>query len=106
MFPSGARTKSTLLPGSIPSKSLTGLGIVTCPFAVTVVAMASLRVVPIMHKGITIQPAFQVLVLVGLGGCQLGSTRGENRDLREPEQSTHMYVSAGAEDCDLQPPHP
>ena len=36
------RRKSTWLPGPIPSMSRTALGIVTCPFAVTVVLMRAL----------------------------------------------------------------
>jgi hypothetical protein len=42
-LPSPARRKSTLLPGPMPSKSRTAFGIVTWPFAVTVVAMIALR---------------------------------------------------------------
>ena len=38
-LPSEVRRKSILLPGTIPKRSRTGLGIVICPLAVTVVVM-------------------------------------------------------------------
>ena len=49
-LPSAARWKSTLLPGTIPSRSRTAFGIVTCPFAVTVVVIFRDLVIPHASK--------------------------------------------------------